>query len=140
MKRTVRFAALLMAVVSVLSGLASCDKHHDEPEINPDLDSELFGSWYSKIILGEDNAEVTITFNSDGTMAIVGYAHVTQLEQDIQIQASGEWTAKNGTLNIDRLKSDLPELDGKAFAIKYEIVVGQLYFQDLPLFPFDKVG
>lgn len=138
MKRPCFKSLLSLLFILLVAGLSSCHKDN-EPEIKPDLDPQLVGTWKSEIKLDEASLLVEITFNGDGTFKVIADGRLSLKEEEKQVNASGTYTAKEGTLKVTITESALPELVGKTFQDRYKILVGQLYFEDLFLFPFDKV-
>lgn len=139
--------------VMVMAITPSCSKDSDSepkpdpenPTPNPDptpdivIDPELVGTWESKLIYQTKDLDVKLTFKEDATMNLDVEANLIEGQEPYTLTASGLYKAADGVISFQITESSQESLVGVAYQIKYEIVVGQLYLQNLPIFPFDKV-
>ena len=130
---------LILVLFSVLMSITifSCSKDN-EPDIAPDLDPQLIGTWEVKAALEKNYVHVIFTFSADGKMDVSAEESLLS-DQPKKITGSGTWTAKEGVFNLKFTESNDPELIGTTKSIKYEIIADKLYIEYLPLFPFNRV-
>ncbi|MDE6007189.1 MAG: hypothetical protein K2G67_06525 [Muribaculaceae bacterium] len=128
-----------MAII-VMAITSSCSKDNDPgPTPADDIDPELVGTWETKLKYQSKDLDVRLTFNEDETLEVNVKADIEEGQPPFELTASGTYKAKDGEISFQLTESTLNELVGLEDSIKYEIIVGQLYLEDLPLFPFDKV-